>query len=327
VSRTSTLALGLALAAGVLGSVSTSSLAESYPIRPIRVIVGQAPGGHSDVLARIIAERFSEILKQPVIVENRGGAGGTIGAEAVARAPADGYSLLLAGSSNLSLASILVKDLRYGVRNFAPVGTIARVSYGLAVRARLPVTTLAELVAYVRAHPGELNFGSSGVGSISSLGLELLKGAAGLDIVHVPYKGSAIAVNELVSGRIDMMFTDLSLLAPLANRGALRLIAVAGAERSSAVPDVATVTEQGFPELAMEPWYGIVAPAGTPPDIIAKLSDTLIQTLRTQEVRKRFDSLGFVSIETSPDELAAMVREETKTFGALIDHMQISHER
>jgi tripartite-type tricarboxylate transporter receptor subunit TctC len=235
--------------------------------------------------------------------------------------------LLLAGSNNLALATILIKDLHYTVRDFAPVGAIARVSYALAVRPAIPATTIAELVAHARAHPGELNYGSSGVGSTSSLGFELLKRAANVDIVHIPYKGSAVAVGELVSGRIDIVFADLALLAPLANDGSLRLIAVAGTGRSSAASDVRTVAEQGYPELAVEPWYGIVVPAGTPNAIVEKLSIALVQTLRTPAVRQRFDRLGYSPIETNPEQLAALIRTEIKTFEALVGQIGIEAQR
>jgi tripartite-type tricarboxylate transporter receptor subunit TctC len=326
-SRTIALALGSILAMGSIVSMSTPPLAESYPTRPIRLIVPQAPGGQSDVIGRIVAERLSEILRQPVVVENRGGIGGTIGAEAAAKAPADGYTLLLAGSNNLELATILIKDLRYTVGDFAPVGAIARVSYALAVRPAIPATTIAELVAHARAHPGELNYGSSGVGSASSLGFELLKRAADIDIVHIPYKGSAIAVGELMGGRIDVVFADVALLAPLANDGSLRLIAVAGTGRSGAAPDVRTVGEQGYPELAVEPWYGLVVPAGTPAAIVEKLSVALGQTLRTPAVRQRFDRLGYSPIETSPEQLAELIRTEIRTFEALVGQTGIEVQR
>lgn len=323
-SNSAAFALTTVLAIGALVAMSSASLAELYPARPLRLIVGQPPGGHSDALGRIVAQRFSEILKQPVVVENRGGAGGTIGAEMAARAPADGYTMLFAGSNNLGLASATMKDLRYTPLDFAPVGTIARVSYGLAVNAKYPIATIGDLVAYCRAHPGKLNYASTGVASTSSLVFELLKRAADVDIVHIPYKGSAIAVNELVSGRIDMMFTDLSALIPLAGSGSVRLIAVAGDKRSSAAADVPTVAEQGYPELAMEPWYGVVVPAGTPADIVAKLNDTLIQTLRTPEIRQRFDRLGYVPLESTAEELGAVIRTEMKTFEALLERLKIT---
>ena len=294
------------------------SHAESYPSRPIRLMVGQAPGGHSDVLGRIIAQRFAVTLRQPVVVENRGGAGGTIAAEAVARSAADGYTLLFAGSNNLGLALLVDKDLRYGAQDFAPIGAIARVSYALAVNSAIPATNIAELVAFARANPGKLNYATSGAASMSSLGFDMLKRAAAIDIVAVPYKGSGAAVNDFLSGHVHMMFTDLSMLATLASTGSVRLIAVSGSKRSAMAPDVATVAEQGHPELAIEPWYGLVAPAGTPADIVAKLNEALRDCLRAPEVRSQFERLGYVPIESSAEQLDAMIEQETKSFRSVV---------
>ena len=315
------------MAMATLLAMSFPALAQPYPARPIRLVIGQAPGGHSDVIGRIIAQRLTEVLKQPVAVENRGGAGGTIGAEAVARAPADGYTLLFAASSNLGLATAVMKDLRYSPLDFAPIGSIARVSYGMVVRSKLPVATIADLVRYARAHPGELNYGSSGVASMSSLLFELLKRAANIDIVHIPYKGSGVAVTEIAGGRIDMMFTDLAGLMPQVSNGSLRLIAVSGLKRNSVAPEVLTVTEQGYPDLAIEPWYGLVAPVGTPADIIAKLSDALTEAVRTPEVRQRFDRLGFVPLESTPEQLGVVIRTEIKTFEELIERTRINPQQ
>jgi len=291
---------------------------EPYPTRPIRLLIGQAPGGHSDVLGRIIAQRLAMTLRQPVVVENRGGAGGTIAAEAVARSAADGYTLLFAGSNNLGLALLVDKELRYAAQDFASIGAIARVSYGLAVNSAIPATSVAELVTFARANPGKLNYATSGAASMSSLGFEMLKRAAAIDIVAVPYKGSGAAVNDFLSGHVHMMFTDLSMLATLASTGSVRLIAVSGSKRSAMAPDVATVAEQGHPELAIEPWYGLVAPAGTPADIVAKLNEALRDCLRAPEVRGQFERLGYVPIESSAEQLDAMIEQETKSFRAVV---------
>jgi len=291
---------------------------EPYPLRPIRLMVGQAPGGQSDVLGRIVAQRLAMTLKQPVVVENRGGAGGSIAAEAVAKSAADGYMLLFAGSNNLVLAPLVDKDLRYGAQDFAPIGAIARVSYGLAVNSTLPATNVAELVTFARAHPGKLNYATSGAASMSGLGFEMLKRAAAIDIVAVPYKGSGAAVNDFLSGHVHMMFTDLSMLATLASTGSVRLIAVSGSKRSAMAPDVATVMEQGHPELAIEPWYGLVAPTGTPPDIVAKLNEALRDCLRAPGVRSQFERLGYMPIESSPEQLDAMIEQETKSFRSVV---------
>ena len=314
------------LAAATAGIVPCA-VAEPYPARPVHFVVPQSPGGHSDVLGRVIAERLSEILGQPVVVENRAGAGGTIAAETVARAAPDGYTLLFAGSNTLTLAPVLVKDLRYRIQDFAPVGTIARVTFGLAVHPRVPARNIAEIVAYARAHPGELNYASTGMASTSNFIFELMKRTAGIDIVHIPFKGLAMATNELVAGRIDMLVGDFAALVPLAERGSLRLIAVAGAARAAAAPDVATVVEQGYPELAIEPWYGIVVPAATPRPAVAVLSDALRQALRTPDVRVRLVQLGFVPIDMTPEELQALIGREIVTYRALVERAKIDPQR
>lgn len=297
--------------------------AEPYPERPVHLVVPQPPGGHADVLGRIIGERLSPLLGQPIIIENRGGAAGTIGTAIVARAPADGLTLLLASSSNLPLASLLIKNLPYRVEDFAPVGTIGRISYALAVHPRVPARTIAELVAYARAHPGELNYASTGVASTSNIVFETLKRVERIDIVHIPFNGSAKAVNELVSGRVDVIMTDLAHLLPLAQRGSLRLIAMAGLARSALAPDVATVGEQGYPNLAIEPWYGIVVPSATPPSIVATLSDALRQVVRSSEMRGRLDRLGIAPIESTPVQFADLIRAEAGMYRNLIEQAGI----
>jgi tripartite-type tricarboxylate transporter receptor subunit TctC len=306
----------------MLTFASAPSLAEPYPSRPIRLVVGQPPGGHSDALGRMVAQRFSEILKQPVVVENRAGASGTIAAEAVARAPADGYTLLFAGSNNLSLAALTIGDLRYDPLDFAPVGMIGRVSYGLAVNAKLPIASMTDLVRYARANPRRLNYGSGGVTSTSRLAFELLKKSANIEVEHIPLRGSALAVGEITSGRIDLLLVDISVLMPHVHSGALRLIAGARPLRGAA--DVRTFAEQGYPEVALEPWYGIFAPAGTPAEIIATLNQTLVQMLRTPEIRQRFDRLDFLPLESTPDELGAILRAEMKTFGPLVERIKVN---
>src|SRR6185295_4677366 len=229
---------------------------QPYPTRPIKLVIPQASGGHSDVIGRILGPKLAEILQQPVVIDNRAGAGGTIGADLVARAPRDGYTLLLGGSNNLSIAVTLTGEARYDpVRDFAPIGGVAVVPYALAVRAGVPATTLTELLTYARAHPGRLNYGSSGIGSTSSLTVEWIKSATGVNIVHVPYRVTAQAVLALLSAEIDVVVTDLSLLTPHAKAGTLRILAVAGEKRAAAAAEVPTVAEQGIPGFAIEAWY------------------------------------------------------------------------
>ena len=309
--------LVLAFASALLPS--ENGFAQAYPSRPIKLVVGQAAGGHGDIIGRTIGPKLAEILKQPVVIENRGGAGGTIGAEMVARAPHDGYTLLLGGSSNLAIVAALAGEARYDTtRDFVPIGGAAIVPYGLAVSPSVPATTVSELVAYARAHPGRLTYGSSGVGSTSSLAVEWLKSAAGIDIVHVPYRGLAPAVTALLSGEIDLVVADLSLLTSHAKAGTLRLLASAGAQRASAAPGLPTVAEQGIPGFAIEAWSGIVAPAGTPPEVVAKLSSGLSQALLAPEVRQRFEEFGYEPIVDTPAQFGALIRSDIERYTTLI---------
>ena len=271
------------------------------------------------MIGRILGPKLAEILQQPVVIDNRGGAGGTIGAELVARAPRDGYTLLLGGSNNLSIAVTMTGEARYDpVRDFAPIGGVAVVPYALAVRTGVPATTLTELLTYARAHPGRLNYGSSGIGSTSSLTVEWIKSATGVNIVHVPYRVTAQAVLALLSAEIDVVVTDLSLLTPHAKAGTLRILAVAGEKRAAAAAEIPTVAEQGIPGFAIEAWYGIVAPAGTPPDIVAKLAGALRETLQSPDVQQRFDELGYETILDTPAQFGAFIRADVERYAKVI---------
>jgi tripartite-type tricarboxylate transporter receptor subunit TctC len=318
----------LVCALGVAWLPSDSAWAvDAYPEKAIKLIVPQPPGAQNDVLGRMLGEHLTELWKESVVVENHGGAGGTIGADLAAKAPPDGYTVLVGGLNNLAVAPALVKELRYDpIRDFSPVGGLARVPYGLAINPNVPASTLGELIAYARTHPGRLTYGSGGVGSMSNLGAELMKSMAGLDIVHVPYRGSAPSIKALVSGEIDMMFADLSLLAPHAKAGALRLVGAAGSVRTSAAPDLPTLAEQGLSGFAIEPWYGVVAPAGTPARVIAKLAEGLHETLRTPEVRQRLQQLGYDPILDTPAQFGALIRSETKKYAAVIKRSGIHGE-
>ena len=300
------------------------AFAQPYPTKPIKLVVPLAPGGQADVIGRLFGQRLGELLQQPVVIVNQGGAGGTIGAEQVAKSAADGYTLLVGGSNNLALAAALRPDLPYDpVKSFVAIGAIARVSYGLAVNPRLPVRNVQELISYSRARPGRLNYGSSGTGSMSSLGSEMLKSAAALDIEHIPYTGSAPSLAALVGGQIDIMFADLSLLIPQAGSGAVRLIGAAGAHRALAAPDLPTVAEQGVPGFDLDAWYGIVAPAGTPSDIVAKLRGALSEMLRTPDFRQRLEQLGYDPVDDKTSDLDAMIRADIDKYSALAKRAKI----
>jgi len=309
-----TIVLAVALAL-VPAAVAQS---QPFPARPIKLVIPQPSGGHSDVIGRILGPKLAEILQQPVVIDNRSGAGGTIGAELVARAPRDGYTLLLGGSNNLSIAATMTEARYDPVRDFAPIGGVAVVPYALAVRTGVPATTLGELLAYARAHPGRLNYGSSGVGSTSSLTVEWIKSATGVNIVHVPYRVTAQAILALLSAEIDVVATDLSQLTPHAKAGTLRILAVAGDKRIAAAPEIPTVAEQGIPGFAIDAWYGIVAPAGTPPDIVAKLAGALREALQSPEVQQRFDELGYETIVDTPAQFGAFIRADVERYAKVI---------
>jgi tripartite-type tricarboxylate transporter receptor subunit TctC len=279
------------------------------------------------VIARIFADALSDIVKAPVVVENHAGAGGTIGANLVAKAPADGYTLLVGGALNLALAPALVSNLPYAPeKDFAPIGGLAHVPYAFAVRSDVPASTLPELVAYARANPGRLSYGSSGVGSNSSLAVELLKATAGVDILHVPYKGSAPAVTAVVAGQTDIVCVDLALLLPHVKAGTLRLVAAAGAKRSAMAPDLPTATEQGLSGLVLEPWYGLVAPVAIAAEVRAKLVAALNQAVRSPELRQRFEQQGYELIVDTPESFSALIRSEIGKYARLIQTAGIARE-
>jgi tripartite-type tricarboxylate transporter receptor subunit TctC len=270
------------------------ALAENYPSHAVKIVVPFPAGGSNDIVARVIAHKLSERNHgQTFFVENRGGAGGNIGAEAVANSDPDGYTLLLTAPPPLTINAALYRDLRYDPATaFAPVGLIASVPIVLAVHPSLGIGNVGELVALARAKPGTLFFGSSGNGSTNHLAGELLKSMTGIAIVHVPYKGAAPAMNDLVAGHIPMMFDNIPAVLPQVRAKNINAVAVAGSKRTSALPDVPTVSESGVPGFEASAWFGLVAPAKTSAPILAKLEDDIDAILKQPDVQKRFDELG-----------------------------------
>lgn len=317
-SYTSAQAISIALGAGLAASLTASALGQAYPDRPIKIVVAEA-GTQSDVMARIVAPSLERALGQPVVIDNRGGAGGTIGAQRVVQARADGYTLLVGGVNNVVLATLLRPDLPYApATDLVPLGGIARVPYGIAIASHIPAENLAEFIAYARAHPGNLSFASSGTGSSSQLAIELLKSRAALDILHVPYRNTVAAIPDLVSGRIDVLAADLALLMRQAKQGTIRLIAVTGARRADAMPELPTVTEQGVPGYAIEPWSGLFAPAGIPADVADILSRALADALRSDDVRKQFATQGYEPMELSGKRLRLLMDAETIKYARVL---------
>lgn len=312
IRRRSLLAMGAALL------FCGDAIAQDYPTRAVKIVVPFPAGGSNDIIARIVAQKLGERYGQPVVVENRGGAGGNIGAEAVANAEADGYTLLLTAPPPLTINAALYKTLSFDPpRAFAPVALIASVPIVLVVNNALGVRNVGELVALARAKPGTLNFGSSGIGSTNHLAGELLKTMAGIDIVHVPYRGAAPAMNDLIAGQIPFMFDNIPAVLPQVQGKVITAIAVAGAKRADALPEVPTVAEAiaGFDASA---WFGLVAPARTPASTLAKLRSEIEIILRMPDVRKRFAELGAEPGTVSGDAFGQFLAEETTKWGKII---------
>ncbi|HVO88706.1 MAG TPA: tripartite tricarboxylate transporter substrate binding protein [Casimicrobiaceae bacterium] len=307
---------------GLLGSAPAESFADAFPSKPVRLIVGHAPGGRGDTLARIIAPKLAELWGQPVLIENRVGAAGNISAAYVAKSPPDGHTLLISTSTNLAFSAVLIKDLPFDpLRDFAMIGRVASVPSVLAVSSRLPVTSVSELVAYARAHPGRLTGGSSGTGSSSGFALEMLKSAAGIDILQVPYGGLAPAVNGLLSGQVDVVFAEFGMVRGHADTGAVRILAAGGSRRYSVAPDLPTLQELGLPGVDVDTWLGIVAPARTPPEVRAKLVDSIAQIVRMRDVQERLLDVGFEPVEDTPESFAQSVRADIERYSVVARRM------
>lgn len=317
----------LVSAVAATSTLTLPAVAQPYPSKPIKIIVPFAPGGPNDILGRIVGQKLNELWGHPVVIENRGGAGGTIGVDAGAKSPADGYTLVVGGSSNLAVAPGLYSKLPYDpLRDLMPVTNLAIVPYVLAVNPRVPAQSVRELVLIAKSKRQLLSYGSSGVGSMSHLAAELFKAATGADIVHVPYKGTAPSLTDVIAGQIDMMFADLAAVAPHEQAGKLRLLAAAGSKRSAAVPQLPTMAQAGVKGYAVDTWFGVVAPAGVPKDIITKLNTAIVSGLRTPEVKQRFDQLGYEAIGDTPEQFGATIKSDIDKFRRVIKSAGIKAE-
>ena len=291
----------------------TAAQAQAWPQRPIRIVVPYTPGGASDITARLLAERLSVSLQQPVTVDNRAGASGIVGTEAVAKAPPDGYTLAFVASSHVVNKALFPKLDYDPIRSFAPITQTANVQLVLVVPASLGVNSVADLVTMAKAKPGALSYASSGSGSNPQLFAEMFKQAAGIDVVHVPYKGSTAAHADLLAGRTQLMFDALASVAPHVKSGRLKLLALAGPKRSALLPDVPTVAEAGLPGYGATSWGALLAPAGTPAAVIERLHKDSVAALNSHEVKERLGALGAEVVASTPEQLAdLMQREETR---------------
>lgn len=293
--------------------------AQAYPTRPIRFIVPFAPGGSTDTLARTIGQKLSDALGQQVVVDNRSGGNGNIGMEIVARAAPDGYTIVLGYIANLAIGPSLYAKLPFDpVRDFAPITQIATSPNILVVHPSVPARTFREFIAYARANPNKVNFASASVASVGHLAGELLNQAAGIHMQHVPYKGSGQAVIDLVGGQVQAMFSGMSSVMPHIKSGKLRALAVTGAQRSPAAPDVPTIAESGFPKFEATAWYGVLAPAGTPGPVISRLHDEIVRALKMPDVRERLENVGFELVGGTPEALGAYIRSEIRKWAPVV---------
>ena len=303
--------LGSTALAIALACCSASASAQTYPNRLIRLLVPFAPGGSNDIIARIIGERMSDALSQSVVIDNRPGAGGVIGTELVAKAVPDGYTLMIGATSTLAANPSLYTKMNLDpTRDLTPITQIARGPFVLAVPSSLPASSVRELIAIAKTKPGELNYGSSGVGSSLQLTAELFKAMARVDIVHVPYKGLGPALTDLVAGRIQIIFSDMAGLLPFVQSGQLRALAVTSVKRSPLLPNLPTLAEAAVEGYEATSWYGVLGPKAMPADIVAKLNGELARIVHDPAMKEKYASLGIEPVTDTPQEFAAHIRSE-----------------
>jgi tripartite-type tricarboxylate transporter receptor subunit TctC len=298
------------LAAMVLGVASCDASAQTFPAHPLKILVGYAPGGPADALARIAAQILAEGLGKPVIVENRPGAGGTIATSAAAKATPDGYTLVAAATSDV-INPLANKKIRYNIEtDFLPIGLVASAPNVLVVHPSIPVRSTQELVEYAKTHPGTLNYGSAGVGTVSHLAGAMIAEAAHGQVVHVPYKGTAAAQADLLSGRLQFMFDSIISALANAKAGKVKALAVTSPERWHSAPELPTMAESGFPGFNMTAWFGLLAPAGTPGPIVSRISEVLSKGLQSTEVRDRIAGIGAEAGRMTPAEFGQYIHAE-----------------
>ena len=285
--------------------------AQTYPTKPVRIVVPFAPGSTIDIIGRIIAPKLAEALSQPVLVENRPGAGGMIGMDAVAKAPPDGHTLVIGALGPLAMNPALYPKTPFDpVRDFAAVSLLATGPVVIAVHPSVPAKTVKELVELAKKNPGKLNFGSPGVGTSPHLTGELFKLLTGTNIVHVPYKGNAEALTDLIGGQVSIVFSGVPPVVPLAKAGRVRLIATTGRQRIAGLPEVQTIAEAGLPGAQVLIWYGVVAPAATPKDVVARLNREITRIMAMPDIREKFSQSGIDPETSTPEQFAQLIRDE-----------------
>jgi len=317
----------IGLAATVLAILPVLAVAQSYPVKPIRVVVPFGAGSNTDILARTMAVRVTESWGQQVIVDNRPGAGGNIGADLVAKAPPDGYTIVLGAASVLAINQSLYSTMPYdSATAFAPITNMVKTTNVLIVNPSLPVKSVKDLITYGKANPGKLTFASAGAGGTIHLSGELFKSMTGVEMVHIAYKSSPLAQIDIISGQVHLMFDAMPTALPQVKAGKLRALAVTTAKRSSQLPDLPTIAEAGVPGFEASGWFGFAAPAGTPRAVVRKLNTELVRILNLPEVKERLIGLGAEPVGDTPEEFAAFIRAEAAKWGKVIKALNLKIE-
>jgi len=296
----------------------SSSKGQAYPVKPIRVILSVPAGATPDVTARLVTPGLASVLGQPLVVDNRGGAGGLIGAEIVAKAAPDGYTVFISSPGALTILPHLRKVPYDTLRDFTPISLISVGPFVLIVHPSVPAKTVKELIALAKAQPGKLNYASAGSGVANHLAMELFKQMAGVDITHVPYKGAPQAVTDVLAGHMNMMFNSIAPLVGHIKAGRVRVLGIASAKRSPQLPEVPTISEAGVPGFEAENWFGMFAPAKTPQRIIARLNEAVVKVVRSPEIQSQFAALGADAVGNSPEEFAAFVRRDMERYAKVV---------
>ena len=308
----------VALLAPAVTLVASGIAAQPYPTKPIRIIVPFPPGAATDMQGRFLALKLGEVFGQQVIVDNRGGANGTLGLDLAAKAPPDGHTLVLGQTGNLAISVSLTKVAYDPMRDFAPISLTLSSPHVIAVHPALPVRSVKELVALARSRPGQLNYASTGSGSAGHLGVELFRKKTKIDLLHIPYKGAVAGFTDVIAGHVVMIFTSVLSTHNFAKSGKVRLLGVASAKRSAAVPDVPTIAEAGFPDVEVASWWGLLAPAATPKEVVARLNSEVVKIMSSSDARERIAGPGGDIATSTPQQFAEYIKTEHAKWGQLI---------